>query len=229
MFCPKSSVIKKRYKTDLLKRYDLRGVDETWSAELQTLEEHRKLIYSIAVSPGPRTQLIASGSGDNTVKLWYAHSGELYLPLRGHTAHVKSVAFSPDGGILASGSCDKTIKLWDSSTGKVIHTIKDEDHPDWVTSVGFSRLILVISYWHLAIAMELSKFGVTVRTCWLGLFRATLRSSILRSALLSSHPTPMTRYWHLVLTMVLSNSGILAQVNLSVLSNTKNVRIGLPP
>jgi WD40 repeat protein len=32
--------------------------------------------------------------------------------LKGHTAWVKSVVYSPDGQTLASGSDDKTIKLW---------------------------------------------------------------------------------------------------------------------
>jgi len=33
--------------------------------------------------------------------------------LPGHTDHVRSVAFSPDGKALASGSFANTIKLWD--------------------------------------------------------------------------------------------------------------------
>jgi WD40 repeat protein len=54
----------------------------------------------------------------------------------GHSSHVMSIAFSPDGKTLASGSNDKTIKLWDVTTGAQLRTLEGHSNP--VYSVAFS-------------------------------------------------------------------------------------------
>jgi WD40 repeat protein len=56
--------------------------------------------------------LLASGSADNTVRLWRVSDGALLRTLEGHTGSVASAAFSPDGRLLASGSIDGTVRLW---------------------------------------------------------------------------------------------------------------------
>jgi len=79
---------------------------------LRTLEGHRKHnrgeVYSLAFCPDER--LLASGSGDHTIKLWDVSTGERLGTLQGHEDSVTSIAFSPDGDTLASGSKDTTIK-----------------------------------------------------------------------------------------------------------------------
>ena len=48
--------------------------------------------------------MLASGSGDRTVKLWdIARAGAERDVLTGHTGGVYSLAFTPDGKTLASG------------------------------------------------------------------------------------------------------------------------------
>jgi WD40 repeat protein len=58
------------------------------------------------------------------------------LTLRGHTADVSSVVFSPDGSRLASASSDTTVKIWDTATGEELQTL--EGHTFAVYSVAFS-------------------------------------------------------------------------------------------
>ena len=84
--------------------------------QLQKLKGHTDYVYSVAFSPN--SQLLASGSGDKTVRLWNPATGEQLQKLEGHTAWVDSVAFSPDGQLLASGSGDKTVRLWNPATGE---------------------------------------------------------------------------------------------------------------
>jgi WD40 repeat protein len=77
------------------------------------LKGHSSVVWSVAFSPDGKR--LASGSQDNTIKLWDTVTGKELLTLKGHSRMVDSVAFSPDGKRLASaeGQGGK-IKLWDT-------------------------------------------------------------------------------------------------------------------
>ncbi|EGJ34960.1 MULTISPECIES: caspase family protein [Moorena] len=104
-------------------------------SERNHLQGNDQNVTSVSFSRDGQT--LASGSDDNTIKLWNLETGEEIRTLIGHTETVHSVSFSRDGQTLASGSYDNTIKLWDPKTGKVIRTLIG--HTEVVRSVSFSR------------------------------------------------------------------------------------------
>lgn len=78
--------------------------------EKATLAGHKAYVSSVAFSND--TQMLASASGDETIKLWDVVSRQEITTLVGHKDFVELVAFSHDGRVLASASNDGTAKLW---------------------------------------------------------------------------------------------------------------------
>jgi serine/threonine protein kinase len=101
---------------------------------VRTLEGHAWQVTSLSFSPDGR--LLASGSNDNTIKLWRVADGLEVRTLTGHASSVNSVVFSPDGSLLASGSDDETIKLWRVADGALVRTLTGDTGA--VSSVSFS-------------------------------------------------------------------------------------------
>ena len=100
-----------------------------------------RVFGSVAFSPDG--SLLASGSWDNTVRLWDVASGQHKTTLIGHSNRghrtgfsPDGVAFSPDGSLLASAGGDKTVRLWDVASGQLKAVLTG--HSDYVLSVAFS-------------------------------------------------------------------------------------------
>ena len=102
--------------------------------ERNRLENHDDFVLSVSFSPDGKT--LASGSADNSIKLWDVQTGKEIATLQGHDDFVSSVSFSPDGKTLASASLDTTVRLWDVQTRKKIATL--QGHQLDVHSVDFS-------------------------------------------------------------------------------------------
>jgi WD40 repeat protein len=101
----------------------------------QTFKGHTSAVASVALSYD--SKLVASGSWDDTVKLWDTATGKCQRTFKGHKNDINSVAFSHNSKLIASASDDKSIKIWDTATGKCQWTFKG--HTDWVSSVAFSH------------------------------------------------------------------------------------------
>lgn len=78
-------------------------------------------VNSVVFSPDGNT--IAAGSGNGTIRLWNANTGEFIKYLVGHTKSVNSVVFSPNGNTLLSTGEDGAC-LWDVNTGEYIEEVQ---------------------------------------------------------------------------------------------------------
>jgi WD40 repeat protein len=83
------------------------------------LRGHTDVVHALAFSTDGRW--LASGSGDNKVRVWDTAGWKPVETLNGHKDPVYAVAFSPDGKLLVSGSWDKTLRLWDRASGRPLN------------------------------------------------------------------------------------------------------------
>jgi WD40 repeat protein len=118
-----------------------------------------------AVAFSPDNKLLASGSVDNTVKLWDVAARQELRTLTGPRTQIGAVTFSSDGQWLAGGGLGGTIHLWNVFTGQGGRSLAG--HSLKVLALAFSpdnRLLAsgsadnTIKIWDLETGRELHTF-----------------------------------------------------------------------
>jgi hypothetical protein len=116
---------------------------------------------SVAFSPDSRR--IATGSWDQTAKVWEAASGRELFTLNGHIGGISSVAFSPDGQRILTGSEDDTAKLWEAVSGRELLPLRNHNGGIWCVafSPNCERIVTgsrdqMIKVWEAASALQVA-------------------------------------------------------------------------
>ncbi len=94
---------------------------------VSSLKGHISSVYDLVQISA---DLLASSSGDRTVRIWNLTTNTCKFNLTGHTSEVNGLKqITPS--ILASGSLDATIKLWDTTSGQLIRTLTGHTGDIW--------------------------------------------------------------------------------------------------
>lgn len=113
------------------------------------LSGHSRKVGHVLFNPAAEN-VLASSSGDYTVKLWDLEDGRSKLTLK-HTDIVQSLSWSANGSMLVTTSRDKKLRFWDVRQEKPAHVVPGHtgaknsrcvwlgDH-DRVATTGFSKM-----------------------------------------------------------------------------------------
>ena len=129
-----TSILTQKTKKEPIQRTSQPTSDNWKNAQLLfTLTGHTHLVRSLSISLD--NQILASGSFDNTIKIWNLNTGEL-IDTYHDKSRVQVVSLAPSRQILFSGHDDKTIKIWNLSLGVVENTLIG--HSDWIRCLAIS-------------------------------------------------------------------------------------------
>lgn len=92
-------------------RYQERAEDGRMEATCERdLIGHLSGVLALAASPDEK--YLASGSYDQTIRIWDTDTWKCVKILKGHGGGIKCLSFSRDGSVLFSAASDNTIRVW---------------------------------------------------------------------------------------------------------------------
>ncbi|MDX2097000.1 MAG: NB-ARC domain-containing protein [Leptolyngbyaceae cyanobacterium bins.59] len=111
--------------------------------EVRVFWGHTSWVSAVTFSPvqsrgthPQRSYLLASGSEDQSVRLWDSATHQCLRVLQGRSRGVWTIAFHPDGKTLVSGGQDRMIRYWNTQSGERLQEF--QGHQNWIWSAAFS-------------------------------------------------------------------------------------------
>ncbi|KAI9734058.1 MAG: Coronin-like protein crn1 [Claussenomyces sp. TS43310] len=90
-------------------------------APLSKLAGHTRKIGQVLFNPAAEN-ILASASGDYTIKIWDIGTGQSSLTLK-HKDVIQSLSWSADGSMMVTTSRDKRLRIWDVRQEKAVHEV----------------------------------------------------------------------------------------------------------
>lgn len=84
-------------------------------------ETHADLVFCAAFNP--QGSLLATGSFDETVRLWDVRTAHCVALLPAHQEPVTSAEFSADGSLLVTSGFDGLVRVWDVASRQCLRTL----------------------------------------------------------------------------------------------------------
>ncbi|KAI4115096.1 MAG: hypothetical protein LQ345_004244 [Seirophora villosa] len=125
------------------------GEDPKDVAPLKQLTGHSRKVGHVLFNPAA-ANVLATSSGDYTVKVWDVEAGSPQLTLK-HTDIVQSLSWSANGSLMVTTSRDKKLRIWDVRQETPAHTVPGHagaknsrvtwmgEH-DRIATTGFSKM-----------------------------------------------------------------------------------------
>lgn len=102
---------------------------------LRTLTGHTAPVLAVAF--GPRANLVATGSYDESAIVWDLRRGRAIQTLPAHAEAIWTVGWDAEGALVLTGGADGLIRLWDVNTGQCLKTFDNESNSP-VASAAFT-------------------------------------------------------------------------------------------
>jgi WD40 repeat protein len=98
-------------------------------------DDNKNQVHALAFSHNG--EILAAGVIQGYLRTWNFKDRKLIANVRGHSARISDIKFSPDDKIIGTASYDNTVALWDASNLNA-QPIKLKEHDSWVLAIAFN-------------------------------------------------------------------------------------------
>lgn len=105
-----------------------------WSISWHAITGHKGTANATPVILDEGDSLLASGSHDQTVKLWNPATGNCIRTLQGHTNSLRDLTWNRSGTMLASVTHSRQVKLWNTTTGHPVDSPIGQGETAWTVA-----------------------------------------------------------------------------------------------